>query len=217
MKISELVTKEFKSGSTCLILASPLAGREQFTRQLLYESLLSEYAAVYVTTDSFVSDIIKDISMRGLELKGRECVLIDTYSQQANPALEDTENIKYVASVADLAKLSNNIVSSLGRLTTKKSSLLIFSSLDTLLMHVSPQSVYRFLYYLRAKTKFANVTSLLLLDSKLHEEKVIKMLCQLSDALLTINEERNLIELTFTNGSKKAIKYKIAEKVFILD
>ncbi|MDI6708367.1 MAG: hypothetical protein QME47_04710 [Candidatus Thermoplasmatota archaeon] len=215
MKISELITKELKPGSACLILSSPLAGREQFIRQLFYESLFSNYAAIYVTTDNFADDIIKYIETLGYELKDREYVFIDTYSQQANPALEDSENIKYVASVADLAKLSNNIVSSLGKLT-KKSSLLIFNSLDTLLMHVSPQSVYRFLYYLRAKTRFASTTSLLMLDPKLHDEKVIKMICQLSDVLININEERNLLELTFASSLKKAIKYNIGKKGFVL-
>lgn len=210
--------ENLKPGTLCLLSATPLSGRSIFAQQLFYESLHSGYSSIYVTTNNFTSDIIKELRERAWDVeKFKGYIFVDTYSAQASPGIEDTDRIKYIASVADLAKLSNTIISSLGKFSTSaKRQLLVFDSLDALLMHVSPQSVYRFFYYLRAKVKSFDAASLLIIDRELHEPKTIKMLSQLADVLINVNDERKELALTFADSSQKILKYKIGKKGFEL-
>lgn len=217
MNLEKILKDKLKKGSICLLNASPLSGRKIFTQQFFYDSMLSGSTGVYITTNNFTKTITRDIC--GMGWNAEHCsdryIFIDTYSAQSDPAVEDTENIRYISSATDLAKLSNTIISSMGELAKRcQAQRVIFDSVDALLMHLSSQSVYRFLYYLSAKIRALDATGLFVVDSNLHEERTIKMLYQLADALINIDSDKKILEFVFTDGSKKVMKYEITGKGF---
>lgn len=219
--VLERLRKKLNRSTMCLLNASPLSGRKIFSQQLFHESLGLGYKSLYVDTDSFTQDIIKKMAERNWKLKShtKNYMFIDIYSAQSNPAIADTDNIKYLASIADIAKLSNTIISGMASFCMgqlEQNTLLIFDSIDTLAMHVSPQSVYRFLYYLKAKLSTFGTLGLFVVDCTLHESKTIKMLSLIADVLIEINHDKKELVLNFMNATKEVFRYKSSERGFEL-
>lgn len=205
------------SGVFCLINGSPMSGRNVLAQEIFYKTLKSDEGGVYVTTNDFADDIINKMSEKKWYISPDDkYVFVDTYSVQSNPSVEDSENIKYVPSTADFAKLSSAILSSMSDFTSKNvyEQKIVFDSVDSLLMYVSPQSVYRFLSYLRAKIKTFQAGGFFLLQPDLHDEKAVKTIVQLADILINIDEKKNELNILSPNSPAKKAKYKITENGF---
>ncbi|MDI6917361.1 MAG: ATPase domain-containing protein [Thermoplasmatales archaeon] len=204
-------------GVFCLINGSPMSGRNVLAQEIFYKTLKSDEGAVYVATNDFAEEIINKMSEKKWYLSPDDkYVFVDTYSVQSNPSINDTENIKYVPSTADFAKLSSAILSSMSDFTSKDvyEQKIVFDSVDSLLMYVSPQSVYRFLSYLRAKIKTFKAGGFFLLQPDLHDEKAVKTIVQLADVLINIDDKKNELNILSPNSSPKKAKYKITENGF---
>jgi len=205
-----------RSGSFCLITGPSLSGRDLLAQQFFYGGIESEEGGTYVTTKNFSDDIINQMAEKGMFLASHEgkYIFVDCYSAQSDPTLQDTPTVKYVASVADFAKLSNAIVSTMSEFMSKGiyGQRLVFDSVDTVLMYVSPAGVYRFLSYLRAKIKAFKGVSFFLMQPDLHEEKDVKTIMQLADAHIDLDPDKSQMTVTHTGGGKLTMGYKVGEK-----
>jgi KaiC/GvpD/RAD55 family RecA-like ATPase len=205
-----------KSGSFCIISGPSLSGRELLAQQFFYTGISSEEAGTYLTTKEFMTDVVAQMGEKGMDVSKYDgkYIFVDSYAPQSDPSLQDTPSVKYVASVADFAKLSNTIITSMTDFLSKGvyQQRLVFDSIDTVLMYVSAAGVYRFLSYLRAKVKGLKAVSFLLIQPDLHDDKDVKTIMQLADVLIELDPNSGLISLTQTGSPKQIFRYKIGEK-----
>ncbi|MGQ9582821.1 MAG: RAD55 family ATPase [Thermoplasmatota archaeon] len=203
-------------GSFCLLSGPALSGRELLAQTFFHAGLEAGEAGTYVTTKEFAEDVIAQMAEHELDLSTHwgKYVFIDAYSPQSNPSLQDTATVKYVASVADFAKLSNIVIMGMSEFMGRGmlQQRLVFDSIDTLLMYVSPAGVYRFLSYLRAKTKSFRAVCFLLIQPELHEEKAVKTIIQLADMLIEMNPDTGQMSLASPGSPRVPMGYKIGEK-----
>ena len=193
-----------------------LSGRELLAQRFFFTGMAPDESGTYLTTKQFAEDIVSQMAQKGMDLakcEGRY-MFVDSYAPQSDPSLLDTPTVKYVPSVADFAKLSNAIITTLGDFMGKGVSRqrLVFDSVDTVLMYVSPAGVYRFLSYLRAKLRGLKAVSMLLLQPDLHDEKDVRTMLQLADVLMELDPASGLLTITQPAEPKLAFRYKITDK-----
>jgi len=204
-----------RSGSFVLISGPSLSGRELLAQQFFFAGISSQEAGTYITTKEFMEDILSQMAEKGMDLSRFEnkYLFVDSYAPQSDPSLQDTPAVKYVSSVADFAKMSNCIITSLGDFMSRGiyQQRLVFDSIDTVLMYVSPAGVYRFLSYLRAKIKGFKAVSFLLIQPDLHDEKDVKTILQLADVLIELDPSSGQLTITQSAGPKMNLYYKVGE------
>ncbi len=218
--LDQLLNGGLRPGALCLLVGPSMSGRGTLARGYFHQGLKEGGASMYVTTKNFTEDIVALMEEKKWLLHphvGRY-VFIDAYSPQSDPSLKDSEEVKYVASVADFARLTNAIVSSMSEYLARgmDHQRLVFDSIDTILMYVSAQGVYRFLSYLRAKVKGFRASSVFLIEPDLHEERQVKTLYQLADTIIEVNSHEGIVEVTQPGMPKRRGAYRITELGFIV-
>jgi KaiC/GvpD/RAD55 family RecA-like ATPase len=205
-----------RSGSFCIISGPSLSGRELLAQQFFFTGISAEEAGTFLTTKEFMTDVVAQMAEKGMDVSKHpgKYVFVDSYAPQSDPSLQDTPSVKYVASVADFAKLSNTIITSMTDFLGKGvyQQRLVFDSIDTVLMYVSAAGVYRFLSYLRAKVKGLKAVSFLLIQPDLHEDKDVKTIMQLADVLIDMDPNSGLLSVAQTGSPKQTFHYKIGDK-----
>lgn len=202
-------------GSLAVIVGSTMSGRDVLAQQFFAHGLSKGEAAVYVTTKDFADDVFARLAELGFDRGTRKgsYKLIDAYSTQSDPTIEDREDVVFVPSIADFAKLSNAVISTMSSFMTEGHyrQRLAFDSLDTVLMYVNAQGVFRLLSYLRAKVKAFGATAVFLLEPGLHEERDVKTLLQLADAFIELTEDGE-IHVTQLGRPKGRFGYQITPR-----
>ncbi|MEM2900052.1 MAG: RAD55 family ATPase [Thermoplasmata archaeon] len=211
--LDEALDGGLRFGSLCLVTGP---GREVLAQQFFYSGLELGEACIYVTTKSFHTEIIDMMTEKGWNIAGHEdrYMIIDTYTPQSDASVQDLPQVKFVPSLADFAKLSNCIVSTMSDYLTKGiyQQRISFDSIDTMLMYVSPAGVYRFLSYLRAKIKGFKATGFFLIDPGLHEEKDVRTIMQLADVVIELKPATEEILINQLGLPKKNAKYAITNE-----
>ncbi|HEX9708484.1 MAG TPA: RAD55 family ATPase [Candidatus Thermoplasmatota archaeon] len=206
-------------GSLAVVVGSTMSGRDVLAQQFFAHGLSRGEAAVYVTTKDFADDVFARLGELGFDRgthKGSYKV-IDAYSTQSDPTLEDRPDVTYVPSIADFAKLSNAVITTMSSFLTDghHRQRIAFDSLDTVLMYVNAQGVFRLLSYLRAKVKAFGATSVFLLEPGLHEERDVRTLLQLADAYIELTEDAE-IHVTQLGRPKVRYAYEITPRGIVV-
>lgn len=219
--LDKLLQGGLRPGSFNIITGPIMSGKEIFAQEFFYRGLEADECCIYIATKNFADEIISSMEERGwfLSKYNEKYVFIDTYSTQSDPSLKDTDNIKYVPSVADFAKLSNTIVTSMSQFLAEGcyQQRIIFDNVDTMLMYVSPPGVFRFLSYIRAKIKSFKACGAFLLQTDIHDEKDVKTLTQLADAILDFSPTNNEITVQLMGSAKSGGKYEISNEGLIVE
>ena len=213
--LDELLNGGLKPGALGVLLGPSMSGRGTLSRQYFYQGLKEGDSSIYVTTKNFTEDIVTLMEEKHwpLEPYSGHYVFIDAYSPQSDPSLKDSVDVKYVASVADFARLTNAIVSTMSENLANgvHNQRVVFDSIDTVLMYVSAQGVYRFLSYLRAKIKGFRASSLFMIEPDLHEDRQVKTLFQLADVVMELRADDGIVEVTQPGLPKRRGAFRIAE------
>jgi KaiC/GvpD/RAD55 family RecA-like ATPase len=206
-------------GSLAMVLGSTMSGRDVLAQQFFAHGLAHEEAAVYVTTKDFADDVFARLAELGFDRGTHQgsYKLIDAYSTQSDPTLEDRDDVVFVPSIADFAKLSNAVISTMSAFMTEGHyrQRIAFDSLDTVLMYVNAQGVFRLLSYLRAKVKAFGATAMFLLEPDLHEDRDVKTLLQLADAFIELTDDSE-IHITQLGRPKVRYSYEIMPKGIVV-
>lgn len=213
--LDQILDGGMSPGTFCIVTGTVLSGRVLLGQELFYRGLEANEASLYITTNNFTEDIIQILAEKGWFVTPYmdKYMFIDTFSAQADPSLRDTENIKYIHAVADFPKISNAIVSSMTQFCTKGlQQRLVFDSVDTLLMYISPVGVYRFLSYLRAKIKVFKAIGIFMLEPSLHDEKAMRAIMQLGDAHLELDEKNFEITASLLGKPLEKGVYQVTDK-----
>ena len=213
--LDEMLGGGLRRGHVAVVTGSPMSGRELFGDHFFIEGLGKGDVGIYLTTRLFHTEIRTAMEERGwtLEPHRERFTFIDAYSPQSDPSLQDTGDTRYVASVADFAKLSNTMVSIMGQYHAvgRNRQRLVVDTLDTLLMYVSAPGVYRFLSYLRAKVKAGGAAAVLSLQPELHEEKDVRTITQLADLLIELDHETAKIRVSRPGKPRRDGTYGISD------
>jgi KaiC/GvpD/RAD55 family RecA-like ATPase len=218
--LDDLLNGGLKQGSLCLLVGPSMSGRGTLARQYFYEGLKEQGASMYVTTKNFTEDIINLLEEKKWLLHPHtdRYVFIDAYSPQSDPSLKDSEDVKYVSSVADFARLTNAIISSMSEYLARgmDRQRVVLDSIDTILMYVSAQGVYRFLSYLRAKIKGFRASSIFLIEPELHEERQVRTLYQLADVVIELKPEEGLVEVIQPGMPRRRGAFRVTDIGFVV-
>ncbi len=213
--LDDLLNGGLKPGALGLLQGPSMSGRGTLARQFFYQGLKEDNASIYVTTKNFTDDIITLMEEKSwmLEPHTGNYVFIDAYSPQSDPSLKDSMDVKYVASVADFARLTNAIVSSMSEYLGRGvlNQRVAFDSIDTVLMYVSAQGVYRFLSYLRAKIKGFRSSSMFMIEPDLHEDRQVKTLFQLADVIIEVRPDEGIVEVTQPGLPKRRGAFRVGD------
>jgi KaiC/GvpD/RAD55 family RecA-like ATPase len=87
----------------------------------------------------------------------------------------------------------------------------VFDSIDTVLMYVSAQGVYRFLSYLRAKIKGFRSSSMFMIEPDLHEERQVRTLFQLADVIVELKPDEGIVQVTQPGLPKRRGAFRVGE------
>jgi len=192
-----------------------MSGRGTLARQYFYQGLKEDSHSIYVTTKNFTEDMIALMEEKkwSLDAHTGRYVFIDAYSPQSDPSLKDSVDVKYVSSVADFARLTNAIVSTMSENLAQgvHNQRVVFDSIDTVLMYVSAQGVYRFLSYLRAKIKGFRASSIFMIEPDLHEDRQVKTLLQLADVVIELKSDEGIVEVTQPGLPKRRGAFRVVE------
>lgn len=221
MHLREILGEKLKPGGFYLVDVPSLSGKDLFAHQFFYERLDAGDYMIYITTSNFADNIIEDMIKKGWDIENykKKYAFIDAYSAQSNPTIEDKPNISYVPSITEIVTLTGAITSCRTKLLTKEiekqpSLTIIFDSTDELLMNVPFQDVYRFLRYLKADIMKSKISSVFIIDSSLHEEKIVKKIYQIADVLIRINDKKKLLDINLPDATKRTLEYRITKKGF---
>jgi len=213
--LDALLNGGLKPGALSLLIGPSMSGRGTLARQYFFQGLKEESGSIYVTTKNFTEDIVTLMEEKQWNLEPYEgrYVFIDAYSPQSDPSLKDSMDVKYVASVADFARLTNAIVSTMSEYLAQgvHNQRVVFDSIDTVLMYVSAQGVYRFLSYLRAKIKGFRASSIFMIEPALHEDRQVKTLLQLADVVIDIRPEQGTVEVTQPGLPKRRGAFRVVD------
>ena len=213
--LDDLLNGGLKPGALCVLIGPSMSGRGTLARQYFYQGLKEDNASIYVTTKNFTEDIVTLFEEKKwtLEPYFNQYVFIDAYSPQSDPSLKDSVDVKYVASVADFARLTNAIVSSMSESLAQgvHNQRVVFDSIDTVLMYVSAQGVYRFLSYLRAKIKGFRASSMFMIEPELHEERQVRTLFQLADVVIELKPDEGIVEVTQPGMPKRRGAFRVVD------
>ncbi len=213
--LDDLLNGGLKPGALCVLIGPSMSGRGTLARQYFYQGLKEDSSSIYVTTKNFTDDImtLMDEKHWSLDPYSGRYVFIDAYSPQSDPSLKDSMDVKYVASVADFARLTNAIVSTMSENLAQgvHNQRVVFDSIDTVLMYVSAQGVYRFLSDLRAKIKGFRASSIFMIEPDLHENRQVKTLFQLADVVIDIKSDEGIIEVAQPGLPKRRGAFRVID------
>ena len=213
--LDDLLNGGLKPGALCVLVGPSMSGRGTLARQYFHQGLKEDCASIYVTTKNFTEDIVTLMEEKdwSLDQFSGKYVFIDAYSPQSDPSLKDSVDVKYVASVADFARLTNAIVSTMSENLAQgeHNQRVVFDSIDTVLMYVSAQGVYRFLSYLRAKIKGFKASSLFMIEPGLHEDRQVKTLFQLADVVIEVSPDEGIVQVTQPGLPKRRGAFRVVE------
>jgi circadian clock protein KaiC len=213
--LDDLLNGGLKPGALCVLIGPSMSGRGTLARQYFYQGLKEDSSSIYVTTKNFTEDIVTLMEEKRwtLEPHTERYVFIDAYSPQSDPSLKDSVDVKYVASVADFARLTNAIISTMSENLAdgKHNQRVVFDSIDTVLMYVSAQGVYRFLSYLRAKIKGFRASSIFMIEPELHEDRQVRTLFQLADVVIEIKPDEGIVQVTQPGMPKRRGAFRVVD------
>ena len=182
--------------SNVLLISPPGTDKMEFSLRLLGQHLRTGGKGVYVTTDTFPSDIeasskeIADIST----YTNKSLWFVDCYSwtlgegaQKAPAGKTEMRKDILVPGPSALNDLSIGIAQSVRNAGENPS--IVFHSLSTLLLYNNPEIVFRFMQITGARLKAAGALTVFHCEEGMHDEKAIATLKHLVDHVVEIRHE----------------------------
>jgi len=198
--------------SNILLIGPPGPEKMMLSIKLLSNNLNIGGKGVYITTDQLPQEIEQKSKKFAADLSqftAKNLWFVDCYSWTLGKQLEERKDIVVPGPTA-LNDLSLGIAQSMQNAADSQSPSVIFQSVSTLLLYNNPEMVFRFVQILGSRLKFSNATTLLHLESSMHDEKVVTTMKHLADEVIELKSEdgktmilspmlgiRNWIELIF--------------------
>jgi len=197
--LDEILREKLRPRQNILLLGSPFTGKTTLAIQFLASGLKAGEAGILVTTTDTPDGMRTRAQTFGWDLREHEesgqLKYIDCYSRVVGLPLEDDPAVLRAGiDEEDFEKISlmiSAIISDYWR--EGKRIRFVFDNLSTLFHYNDDISIARFLHSLLGRLKAVRATSILILESGVHDEQVTTLVRSLCDGALQLSgdgEER---------------------------
>jgi KaiC/GvpD/RAD55 family RecA-like ATPase len=178
-----------------LLYGEPLCGKKPLMMQFIYEGLRMNIPGIFVLTDFGFAEWKAMMEASGWKLgeyeKSGLLQVIDCYSKQYNPSLQDEGIVIYVDGAEDLSTISMQLAGLQEQIVQiADNHRLGFHSLSALLETNPHESVFRFLQFITGKFRRAGATAMYSLERGMHDEKHVLMVEHLMDGVVEFSEDK---------------------------
>ncbi|MFA6329043.1 MAG: RAD55 family ATPase [Candidatus Micrarchaeia archaeon] len=178
-----------------LLYGDPLCGKKPLMMQFVYEGLKMNIPGIFVLTDFGFEDWKAMMAQSGWDISEYEengmLQVIDCYSKQYNPKLEDEGIVTYVDGSSDLSAISMQLSGLQEQIVQiADNHRLGFHTLSSLLETNQPESVFRFMQFITGKFRRMGATAMYVMEKGMHDEKHVKMIEHLMDGVIEFNEDK---------------------------
>jgi len=213
--LNQLLKGGIPAGSMVLVIGAPGSGKSTLGKQFLFDSLTRQRPSVLV--DTFEPLELAKETMAALGWGGPildQMIFLDCYSWRTGQVKQ-----KYSASPKNLTD-SSLVLSDLLREMIDASSRarFVIDSFSDFVLHAGAAQAQKFLESIKAKLAERRVTSLVMLEAGVHEEKVNAVLEYVTDGTIRMQYEeqgRSLMvsRMLGTPATMKWIPFTLAQGV----
>ncbi len=213
--LDEVLNGGLPKSSNILLYGDPLCGKKPLLMQFIYEGLKKNIPGIFVLTDYGYPEWKKMMEGSGWKLAKFEesgmLQVIDCYSRQFNPRLQDEGIVAYANGPTDLVGISMQI-SSIQEALAKVSDSHRFGlhSVSSLFEINDSESVFRFLQSITGRFRQAGAISFYVMEKGMHEEKQVRMTEHLMDGVIELAEDKLHVK-GVRGASPSWFKYEITE------
>ena len=184
--LNQLLRGGFPAGSMILVVGTPGSRKSTLGKQFLFDSLAKERPAVLV--DTFEPLELAKETMVSFEWDGGlldRMIFFDCYSWRTGTARE-----KYSGNPANLTELSIALSDLLkNEINHESRARLVIDSFSDFLTHAGPEQAQKFLESVKARLAERRVTSIVILEEGLHEDRVNAAVEYITDGTIKMRYE----------------------------
>lgn len=179
--------------SNILLYGEPMCGKKILLMQYIYEGLKAQIPGMFILTDFGYTDWKNKMQNLNMDLTPFEesglLKVVDCYSKQFEPSLQNTDSIKFAASPSALSNISLLISETQAQiLEISQNHRLAFCSLSSLLEESNTQDFYKFMQLHVGKFRKNGATSLFTMEKGMHDSKEIIMIEHLMDGMVEFED-----------------------------
>ncbi len=178
-----------------LLYGEPLCGKKPLAMQFVYEGLKKDIPGIFVLTDYGWEDWKGKMASSGWNLAPYEetgmVQVIDCYSKQFDPSLEDAGVVSYADNPAAISSISLHIARVQDQLMdTFDNHRLVFHSMSTLLKETDSATFFRFMQFAVGKYRRQGATAVYVVERGMHDERDVKMMEHLVDGVIEFEGDK---------------------------
>ena len=182
-------------GCNVLVHGDPLCGKKPLLMQFLYEGLLMNVPGAFVLTDYGYEDWKRMMGTSGWALGNFEqsglLEIVDCYSKQYDPNLQDAGFMHYADSPSALSSISLKLGSAQEKLASfSPMHRIAFHSISTIMEDAGEQTAFSFMQFITGKARHQGATAMYAIEKGMHERKDVAMIEHLMDAVIEFEENR---------------------------
>ena len=184
--LNQLLRGGFPAGSMILVIGTPGSGKSTLGKQFLFDALAKQKRAILVDTfEPFQLAKETMISFEWDSMLSDQIVFFDCYSWRTGTVKE-----KYSANPKNLTDLSLVLSDLLkNEIDSNSRARLVVDSFSDFLIHAGTDQAQKFLESVKAKLAEKGVTSMVLLEAGLHEDRVNAAVEYISDGTIKMQYE----------------------------
>jgi len=190
-----------------LIIGPPGSGKERFALQYLVDGLAEKNNGVFLTTDSFPSEIIDKMKQLGIDpstyISAKQLQFIDVFSYRTGESVKDNgltvDNIRELTSISVIIK---KLIDANDKLT------LVMNTISTISIYNSEIAILDFIQAQVARLKQRNHSGVIVAQQGMMNEKVIQGIKAIVDGVIefqSITNEKGV--------SQKRLRVEFAPKI----
>jgi len=170
--------------SVVAIEGEPGSAKTTFCRQFVYSGLIKKEPCIYVVTGQPVEYAKQEMAALGLDVSpfSKDIIFVDCYSWRTPGSKPSSYALSSLRSLNELTRLISQAMSQLNM--RERKGRIIIDSISDLLLHVEPNSVFKFLQLVAAQVKEAEAIALIVIESGLHEDKTISTINYITDGTI---------------------------------
>lgn len=192
IRLKDLVGKT--ESQIFLIIGPPGSGKESFALKYLIDGLAEKNNGVFLTTDSFPSEIIEKMKQIGADpaasISAKQLQFIDVFSYRTGESIKDNgltvDNIRELTSISVIIK---KLIDTNDKLT------LVMNTISTISIYNSEIAILDFIQAQVARLKQRNHSGIIVAQQGMMDEKVIQGLKAIVDGVIefqSITDEKGV-------------------------
>lgn len=193
--LDEILGGGLAAQSNVLVYGDPLCGKKPLVMQFIYEGLKKDIPGIFVLTDYGYADWKARMASSGWDLAPFEetgmVQVIDCYSKQFDPSLEDEGVVSYAENPAALSSISLHIARVQEQLIgTFDNHRLAFHSISSILKETDSATFFRFMQFAVGKFRRQGATAMYVAERGMHDERDVKMMEHLVDGVIEFEKDQ---------------------------